>query len=444
MFARTTLAGLAIALGATSPALAALKVSSFELDNGMQAVVIEDHRVPVVTHMVWYPFGAADEPWGVSGIAHFLEHLMFKGTDDIAEGEFSEIIAANGGVNNAFTSYDYMAYFQRIASDRLGLVMGMEADRMVDLVLSEEAVATERDVILEERSQRTDNNPQALFGEQMDAALFQNHPYGIPVIGWRAEMEALDRADALAFYERHYAPDSAILIVAGAVTPDEVRALAETHYGPLKPSGQAPDARPQEPPQLAHRRISMSDPRVRQPYVMRQYLVPTRGSGTAEQAAALTILARVLGDGVTSRFASALERRSKSAISTGAWYFSTMRDHGPFTIYGVPAEGVSLETVEAELDAALITLAAEGPTEEELTRIKRNLHADYIYAQDDQQRLARLYGTGLAIGLTIEQIEAWPGVLQAVSADDVREAAGLLRMERAVTGHLTRREEGQG
>ena len=443
---------IAAALVAAPPALAAPAVSEFTLENGLRAVVIEDHRAPVVTHMVWYPVGAADEPWGKSGIAHFLEHLMFKGTDEIPEGAFSKIVARNGGQDNAFTSYDYTAYFQRIAADRLDLVMEMEADRMRDLTFSEEVAATERDVILEERSQRTDTNPQALFSEALSAALYRNHPYAIPVIGWRHEMEQLDRADALAFYRRHYAPDNAILVVAGDVTPDEVRALAKEHYGPLEPGGHPPEARPQEPPVRAPRRIVMEDAQVRQPYVLRQYLAPTRGSGEASRAAALTVLAEILGDGITSRFAEALERGDRTAINTGAYYSATMRDAGSFTIYAVPADGVELQTVEDGLDTVLARIKADGPTEDELARVKRLKKASLIYAQDSQTGLARRYGRGLAVGLALDEIAAWPEAIEAVSADDVRRAAReVLTPERSVTGWLRRApqpasetREGQG
>ena len=437
---------LSLGLGlAASAALAAPEVTTFELDNGMRGVVIEDHRAPVVTHMVWYPVGAADEPWGQSGIAHFLEHLMFKGTDEIPEGDFSKIVRANGGRDNAFTSYDYTAYFQRIAADRLGTVMEMEADRMVDLLLSEEAAVTERDVILEERSQRTDNSPQSLFSEQMSAALFQNHPYGVPVIGWRHEIETLTREDAFGFYERYYAPDNAVLVVAGDVTPGEVEALATEHYGGLEPSGRPPEARPQEPPQRAPRRVEMSDPNVRQPYVMRQYIAPTRGTGDTAEAAALSLLAQILGDGVTSRFSETLELADKTAISTGAWYSASRRDAGPFVIYGVPADGVALSEVEAGLDAVIAEIKASGPTGEELERVKRRVRADLIYSQDNQQRLARRYGVALSIGLSVGDVAAWPDAIADVTAEDVRDAARTyLVPERSVTGHLTRSGQEQG
>ncbi|MEM6440520.1 MAG: pitrilysin family protein, partial [Pseudomonadota bacterium] len=246
------IAGLAALALHVPGALAAPKVDSFALPNGLMGVVIEDRRAPVVTHMVWYRVGAADEPPGKTGLAHFLEHLMFKGTDEIPDAEFSKIIAANGGQDNAFTAQDYTGYFQRIAADRLGLVMKMEADRMRDLRLNEDQVRTERDVILEERAQRIDVNPGALMSEQRSAAMFLNHPYGLPLAGWRHEMEALTMQDALDFYRTYYAPNNAFLIVAGDVSVEEVRALAEVHYGPLAASENLPArVRPMEPPQRA-------------------------------------------------------------------------------------------------------------------------------------------------------------------------------------------------
>ncbi|MEO1491703.1 MAG: pitrilysin family protein [Pseudomonadota bacterium] len=417
-------------------------ITSFTLDNGMDVVVIEDHRAPVVTHMVWYRVGSADEPHGTSGIAHFLEHLMFKGTDEIPDGAFSKIIAENGGQDNAFTSYDYTGYFQRIAVDRLDLVMKMEADRMVDVVITEDHVRTERDVILEERSTRTDNSPDGLFSEQMRAALFMNHRYGVPIIGWRREMEQLSLDDALTFYERYYAPDNAILVVAGDVTPEQVRELAEKHYGPLEPSGNPPDPRPQEPPQLAPRRIDMSDPRVRQDYVMRTYLVPSYDPEDPTTSAALSILSSVLGDGIASRLSQKLEIEEKIAISTGGWYSPQARDATGFTVYGVPAQGASLDEVEAAIDQILAEIAETGPTAEELERVKRVRRASRIFAQDSQSSQARLYGAAMSMGFTVEDVQKWPDVIEAVTAEDVRRAAAeQLDLNRSVTGRLTGGEE---
>lgn len=416
-------------------------VTSFQLDNGMDVVVIEDHRVPVVTHMVWYRTGAADEPRGVSGVAHFLEHLLFKGTDEIPDGAFSKIIAANGGQDNAFTSQDYTGYFQRISADRLDLVMKMEADRMVDLVITEDHIRQERDVILEERNSRTDNSPAALFSEQLQAALYLNHPYGVPVIGWRHEMEQLSRDDALSFYRRHYAPDNAILVVAGDVMPEQVRALAETHYGPLEPSGVVRPDRAQEPPQLAARRISMSDVRVRQPYVARHYLVPAYDTDDPGVSAALMLGARILGSGLSSRFGQALQLEQKIAIGSGAAYSPQARDATSFTIYGVPATGITLAEVEAALDEVLDAFMQSGPTEEELVRHKQSFRASMIFSQDSQSSLARRYGAALAMGFTVEDVQNWPAVVEAVTLDDIRNALQThLRPEASVTGMLEREE----
>ncbi|MEM7522655.1 MAG: pitrilysin family protein [Pseudomonadota bacterium] len=428
-------------LGAAA-ALAAPVISSFTLENGMQGVVIEDNRAPVVTHMVWYRVGAADEPPGKSGIAHLLEHLMFKGTDEIPEGAFSKIVAENGGQDNAFTSLDYTGYFQRIASDRLDLVMGMEADRMVDLRLTDELVLPERDVVVEERNQRTENDPGSLFREQTEAALYLNHPYGIPIVGWKSEIESLTREDALAFYADHYAPDNAILVVAGDVAAAEVERLANIHFGAIPAGGIEPRVRPAEPPHRSARRLEMSDPRVRQPYVIRSYLVPSRRTGGDETAAALSMLAEVAGGGVTSRFSKKLQLEDRIAINSGAFYRGSAYDDGVFGLYGVPAEGVDLDTIEAALDDVMAELAESGPTEAELTRARTVIRAAEIYAQDSQQGLAQRYGAGLANGLTVERIQSWPDTLAAVTAEDVRQAArDWLRIEYSVTGRLLQAEE---
>ena len=434
--------GFLLAITLAPTAHAEPKVSDFRLDNGMEVVVIEDHRAPVVTHMVWYRVGSSDEPWGHSGIAHFFEHLMFKATNEIADGEFSKIVAANGGSDNAFTWHDYTAYYQRIAVDRLGLVMGMEANRMRNLALTDEVVVTERAVILEERNQRTDVSPQGLFAEQMSAALYMNHPYGVPVIGWRHEIEQLNLADARAFYNRYYAPDNAILVVAGDVSSEQVKELAKTHYGPIEPSGNPPEARPQEPPQLAPRRMEMFDDRVRQSFIRRIYLVPAYDSENPRASAALSILSDILGDGITSRLAQALQLDLKIGIDTGSYYSPARRDQGDFSIYGVPAPGQDFAAIEAAMDAVLAELVADGPTEEELTRVKRLNRAARIFAQDDLSSQARLYGRTLAVGATVADVQNWPEVIDAVTAEEVRQAAEkYLVPEHSVTGWLMRTKE---
>jgi len=283
-------------------------VTYFTLDNGMDVIVVEDHRAPVVQHMVWYRAGSADEPKGASGVAHFLEHLLFKATDTLDAGEFSAVVAANGGRDNAFTSYDYTAYHQRIAADRLELMMRMESDRMKNIRLTLEDIDTERGVVIEERNQRTENSPGALMGEQMRAAQYLNHRYGVPIIGWMHEIEDLAMEDTMAFYDLYYSPNNAILVVSGDVTPEEVRRLADKYYGVIPANPDLPERlRTEEPPQTAERRLIFRDARVAQPYLSRSYIAPERDSGAQETAAALTMLAELLGGGTTSYMAEKLQ-----------------------------------------------------------------------------------------------------------------------------------------
>jgi zinc protease len=417
------------------------KVTDFMLENGMQVVVIEDHRAPVVQHMLWYRAGSADEPKGSSGVAHFLEHLLFKATEKMEAGEFSAVVAANGGRDNAFTSYDYTAYFQRVAADRLELMMTMEADRMKNIRLTPENIATERDVIIEERNQRTENNVQALFGEQTAAAQYLNHRYGTPIIGWMHEMEQLDREDALGFYELYYSPNNTVLIVSGDVTPEEVRTLAERHYGPIPRNPDLPERlRTEEPRQNAERRVIFRDARVAQPYISRSYLVPERDSGAQETAAALTILSEILGGGSTSYLAEKLQFDTQLTSFTTAWYSGVSLDDTTFRVIIVPSDGVSLEDGEAALDQALTDFMQTGVDAEQLERIKLQIRASEIYAQDNVDGIANRYGRALTSGLTVEDVAAWPGILDAVTADDIMEAAKLLRREASVTGWLMRPE----
>jgi zinc protease len=427
------------------PALAG-PVTTYALDNGMEVVVIEDHRAPVVVHMVWYKIGAADEDPGHSGIAHFLEHLMFQGTKKVAPGAFSQIVEAQGGNDNAFTTLDYTAYYQRVAADRLGLMMDLESDRMRNLNLTEDDVTTEREVILDERNQRTDSDPGALLREQMSAAQYMNHPYGIPVIGWRHEMEALSRQDALDFYQANYAPNNAILIVAGDVQPADVLALAQQYYGPVPPSDHIrPRNRPTEPPQLAERRLVLADARVSDAYVTRSYLAPERNPGDQKTAAALTLLAELLGgNSTTSVLAKALQFDSQKAVYTGAGYDGLSLDATTFDLVIVPPPGESLADAEAAMDGVVAQFLKDGVNAEDLARIKAQIAAAEIYGNDNTQGLAQKYGAALSIGLTVQDIQAWPDILAAVTADEVMEAARMvLNRKNAVTGWLTQEEAAQ-
>lgn len=418
-------------------------VTNFTLDNGMDVVVIEDHRAPVVQHMVWYRAGSADEPVGSSGVAHFLEHLLFKGTDTLAPGEFSATVAANGGTDNAFTSYDYTAYFQRVAADRLELMMRMEADRMRNIRLSEKDIVTERDVILEERNQRTDNSPRALFGEQMSASQYLNHRYGVPIIGWRHEMETLDMEDALSFYQTHYAPNNAILVVTGDVEPDEVKSLAEQYYGVIPANPDLPErVRSQEPPQTAERRLTYKDARVSQPYVQRSYLAPERDPGEQEKAAALFLLAELLGGSTTSYLNEKLQFEQQKVVYTGAFYRGVSLDDTTFDLIVVPAAGVSLQEAEDAMDQVVADFIAEGVNEEDLDRIKMQLRASQTYARDNVDGIGNRYGRALTSGLTVEDVQAWPDILQAVTGDEIIAAAReVIQPETSVTGWLMRDDE---
>lgn len=414
------------------------KATEFSLQNGMKVVVVEDHRAPVVTHMVWYRVGAADEPPGVSGIAHFLEHLMFKSTEKIATGEFSKIVSRLGGQDNAFTGHDVTAYFQRIAKDRLPTVMEMEADRMVNLRLEEKEVLTERNVILEERRSRTENNPSAILDEQMNAMLYLSHPYGLPVIGWEHEMAQLSREDAMSFYKRFYSPNNAILVVTGAITPEELRPLAEATYGklPAQPEVKA-RPRPQEPPHRAARRIELKDARAGKPSLHRSYLAPAYLTAEPGEAEALDLLLKVVASGSTSRIYKRLVVEGKLASSTGGWYSGSGRDSGKISVYAVPVDGVTLEQVEAGLDQAIAEVRSGGLTAAELDRAKKSYLAEYIYESDNQASLARRYGWSLTVGRTVKDIEEWPERIAKVSLDDVAKAAAkYLDIRRSVTGTL--------
>ena len=429
----------------SQPALALdLQARQFTLKNGMQVVVIEDHRAPVVTHMVWYRVGSADEPAGKSGLAHFLEHLMFKGTRDIPPGEFSRIIKRHGGQDNAFTTTDYTAYFQRIAREHLPLVMRLEADRMQNLQLKEKDVDTEREVIKEERRMRTDNNPRALFAEQLNAALYLAHPYRRPVVGWMDDVERLTLADAVSFYRRHYTPANAVLVVAGDVTPDEVRKLAEEHYGALKNTARVEKrVRTREPKPLASRRVIMRDERIRAPIIQVEYLAPSYATAKNGRAHALEVLAQALGGGATSLLYRKLVVEEQIATWAGAWYDGGNRDYGTFGIYASPAPGIGMAKLEERIEAIVgEVLAGKGIDEKDIRRAANSLTAEAVYALDSQFYLARMVGEALTTGNTLDDIRQWEKRILAVTTDDALSAArATIRPGTAVTGLLLKKDE---
>jgi zinc protease len=441
-------AALAAFVVGASPhrAVAAPNVSSFKLANGLEVVVIPDRRTPVVTHMLWYKVGAADEPPGKSGIAHFLEHLLFKGTEKNPAGKFSQTVAAIGGQENAFTSSDYTGYFQRTSREHLKTLMEFEADRMTGLVLTDAVVTPELKVVLEEQNQRVANNPGAKLGEQIEAALYLNHPYGKPVIGWRHEIETLNREDALAFYKRHYTPNNAVLVVAGDVTTDEVKTLAEATYGKVAPTAEiGPRKRPQEPAQVAPRQVTLADPRVAQPSLQRSYLVPSASTAAPGVSEAVEVLAHIVGNSSTGRLYRTLVVDRELAVSAGGWYSGSALDWTRFGVYGAPKPGVTLQQLEQAIDAVLDEVVAKGVTAEETERTKNRLVADAVFAQDNQATLARWYGVALTTGSSVESVKTWPDRIRAVTPETVNAAArAWLDKRRSVTGYLIKDETRRG
>src|SRR5215469_4976555 len=411
----------------------------FTLANGLEMVVVPDHRTPVVTHMVWYRVGSADETPGKSGLAHFLEHLMFKGTANNPEGKFSHTVATLGGQENAFTTLDYTAYFQRIAKEHLEEMMAFEADRMTGLVLTEANVVPELKVVLEEYNMRVGNSPDARLGEQISAALYLNSPYGRPVIGWRGEIEKLTRDDALAFYRRFYSPNNAVVVIAGDVTADEVKAFADKTYAKVPRVAETnPRLRPQEPPPVAVRTVMLADPRVAQPSLQRSYLVPSYAT-SSKDAQALEVLAHILGTGSASRLYRALVVDQRVANNAGGFYQGSALDATRFGVYAIPQPGVPFKTCEDAIDEVIADLVKNGVSADELERAKTRMIADAVYAQDNQAALARWYGTALTTGSTVEDVKAWPDRIRAVSADAVREAARTwLDRRHSVTGYLVK------
>ncbi len=408
----------------------------FALANGMQVLVIPDHRAPVATQMLWFRVGAVDDPMGISGLAHFFEHMMFRGTKLNPDDTFSQIIARNGGETNAFTDHDYTAFYEQIAKDRLPLAMKLEADRLANLDLSDAHVGPERDVVLEERRMRVDNDPQSLMSEQMRAALHLSHPYGRPVIGWAEEVRRIDRVSAQDFYDHHYAPNNAILVIAGDVTPDEVRKMAQDAYGKVAARELQPRAENAEPPRLAETRMTITRPDARVPLLSRIYRVPSYSTGRPGQAEGLETYAQWLGGDQTAELYRVLVEQKKLATDAGASYDGNARDAGEFSVYAIPRPGVSLEQLEKAVDQILGASAATQPKTSDLQRAKTGLIAGVTYRRDSQFAMASAYGQALAIGLTVDDVNEWPQRIRAVDAAGVQKAAQLLNRREAVTAYL--------
>lgn len=406
------------------------------LRNGLTLVVIPNHRIPAVTHMIWYKAGAADEPWGTSGLAHFLEHLMFKGTPTVGDGAFSAIIQRMGGSDNAFTSWDYTAFFQSVPRDHLQDVMAMEADRMNNLTPAFPTILSEKQVVIEERRQTTESEPSAILNEQMSQALFINHPYGRPIIGWMPEMQSLKWVNALQFYKARYAPNNAVVVIAGDVTLAEARSMAEATYGKLKPEVVPKRPRYASPPLKASVRLTYAHSSVRQPAWMRMVRVPSARLNP-KTALTLMVLDDVLG-GTTGRLYQDLVVKHKLASSIDTSYNPYAIDETRFALYATPADGVSLPELEAGIDVALNDILKQPITDTEVKASVARLQDQAVYARDSLSGPAMTIGYALLTGTSLDFAETWPSALATVSAQQVTAAFEHLVMGvPTVTGLLT-------
>ncbi|MGH7122976.1 MAG: M16 family metallopeptidase [Stellaceae bacterium] len=429
---------IACALISSEPASAKqFDAESFTLANGLEVVVVPFHRAPAVTQMLWYKVGAYDDPPGRSGIAHFVEHLMFRGTKETPPGEYSRLVAANGGQENAATSLDYTVYYQTVATDRLELVMKLEAERMHDLMITEEQVTPEREVIIEERRTRVDNLPAALLDEQRNAVLFLSNHYRLPAIGWLSEMRGLGAEDARRFYATWYAPNNAVLVIAGDVEVARVRALAETYYGPIPPHPVPAHEALVEPPKVAGTRLEMTSGRVPSPEWSRSYLAPSYNEADGRPADALTVLAEILGGGESARLYQGLVIDKKLAVSAGAGY-DPNRGAGSFNLYAEPRDGVSIADVEAAVTREIRRLLTEGVGAAEVDRVKQRLQASALYSRDSLSGVARIIGASMVAGRSLDEIQAWPERIGAVTPEQVMAVARqVLKDETAVTAVLS-------
>jgi len=438
---------LALAVLALRPAAAPAQVfnpESFTLKNGMQVVVIPNHRVPVISHMVWYKVGSADEQPGHTGLAHMVEHMMFKGTKTVGPEEFSRIVAANGGQDNAFTNEDYTAFFQNVAADKLELVMKLEADRMANLALKDEAFQNERQVVIEERRMRTENQPEALLQEQMRAALFLDGGYHHPVIGWHQDIDAYKIQDVVDFHTRWYAPNNAVLVVSGDITAARLKPLAEKYYGVIPARPTPARARPLDPTPVAQRTLEIRDEDVHQPSWTRYYLAPSYHVGDKQDGDPLQVLAEIIGGGPISRLYKSLVVDQKLAASVSAEYDPDSLGQTIFAVATTPQPGIEMKTLEAAMTAQLKDIAEHGVTDQELARAKNKLRAETVYARDSYHTGAMVFGQVLTTGGKIEDVEAWPQKIAAVTKEQINEAAKrLLRDEKSVTGLLLPAKPGE-
>jgi len=413
---------------------------TYTLANGMQVVIVKNRLSAAVAQMVWIKTGAADDPAGHSGLAHYLEHMMFKGTATLPTGGFSALIAAQGGEENAFTTHDTTAYHEVIAADRLGLVMALEADRLHALRFAPDEAKSELAVVMSERQERTDNEPQGIFWEKMAAALYGAHPYGRPVIGWQNEIASITPDDARAFYRQAYAPDNAILVVSGNVETQDVLRLASGTFGRLASAG---DVAPRKvkplrfaPASPKPQKVEMHDPRVTQPIWVRQILLP-QVKADSRLSFALDVLSEILSSGEVGLLHRHFVMEKQTASAMAASYDSVRRGPVSFSLTAVPAPQADPHKLEKEIDVYLQALAKRGFSAAEIGAAQRRLEDAAIFARDRLMAPAQILGEALAVGQTMSSVEDWPDHIRAVTPADVSIALRtLLASPHAVTGLL--------
>jgi len=405
------------------PLAAVANVHEYRLDNGLKVIVKEDRRAPIAVSQVWYKVGASYEPGGVTGVSHVLEHMMFKGTDSLAAGEYSRIIAANGGQENAFTSRDYTAYHQTLSADRLEVAFKLEADRMRNLTLSAEEFAKEIEVVKEERRLRTEDKPASLTYEQLSAVAYRSLPYANPVIGWMADLENMTVEDLASWYRLWYAPNNAILVVVGDVQAEQVLALAKRYFGPIEAETIPLQKARSEPRQRGVTRVTVRAP-AREPYLIFGFKTPVVGSSDEDwEPYALEILASVLDGGGSARFTRNLVRGREIAVSAGAGYSAFARLPGMFLVDGTPAPGKDIAMLEAALLDEIATVQRDLVSDSELRRIATQVVAGKVYELDSVFAQAMLIGRLEAINLDWKLAKEYVERIKQVTPEQVREVA---------------------
>jgi zinc protease len=407
------------------------------LKNGMQIVVLPNNRAPVITQMIWIKAGGTSDPWNNSGVAHFIEHLFFKGTKNHAEGDYSKIISRMGGTENAMTSYDYTAYYATFGAQHLDEVMALEADRFANWLVTDAQVAAERDVILKERQQTTDNKPVARFWEHITAALYPNHPYQRPVLGWRSEMEKLDRALVENYYHSYYTPQNMILVLSGDITLAKAQPLAEKYFGKLAPHDVPPRLSPAIPPLAGEQNLIMTSPLVQETIWSRHYLVDPARPETIAHSDAQIILAKILGDGRTGRLYRRLVVKDKIATSADISFDPIAFGPARFSIIVTPEPDVSLDKIVTAVDDEVKKLLKDGVTDLEVKNATQGIQIETTYARDSVMGPAMIVGEALVAGLDLQTVENRPQRMRAVTKESVMQAAqNILQHPASLTGIL--------